>query len=127
MDTLGIDWKIPTEHAILSEKDTKHDVLKDFDSPFVIIQMNTKQQIAQQRANLAIAKFLKELFTPPYVISESTFDETKESAVECAKQNVDAASLTEREKEVAKESVELFANDVARKFKVAMKQSGKIV
>ena len=35
-DTLGIDWKIPTEHAILSEKDTKHDVLKDFDSPFVI-------------------------------------------------------------------------------------------
>lgn len=55
------------------------------------------------------------------------FDETKESAVECAKQNVDAASLTEREKEVAKETVELFANDVARKFKVAMKQSGKIV
>ena len=35
-DTLGIYWKIPTEHAILSEKDTKHDVLKDFDSPFVI-------------------------------------------------------------------------------------------
>lgn len=36
MDTLGIDWKIPTEHAILSEKDTKHDLLKDFDSPFDI-------------------------------------------------------------------------------------------
>ena len=35
-DTLGIDWKIPTEHANLSEKDTKHDLLKDFDSPFVI-------------------------------------------------------------------------------------------
>lgn len=33
-DSLGIDWKIPTEHAILSEKDTKHDLLKDFDSPF---------------------------------------------------------------------------------------------
>lgn len=31
------------------------------------------------------------------------------------------------QKEVAKESVELFANDVARMFKVAMKQSGKIV
>ena len=39
--------------------------------------MKTKQQIAQQRANLAIAEFLKELFTPPYVISESTFDETR--------------------------------------------------
>ena len=35
-DSLGIDWKIPTEHASLSEKDTKHDLLKDFDSPFDI-------------------------------------------------------------------------------------------
>lgn len=33
-DTLGIDWKIPTGHAILSEKDTKHSLLKDFNSPF---------------------------------------------------------------------------------------------
>nr|WP_303256799.1 dTDP-4-dehydrorhamnose 3,5-epimerase [uncultured Prevotella sp.] len=33
-ESLGIDWKIPTEHAILSEKDTKHDMLKDFESPF---------------------------------------------------------------------------------------------
>ena len=30
------DWKIPTEHANLSEKDTKHTMLKDFDSPFDI-------------------------------------------------------------------------------------------
>ena len=35
-DTLGIDWKITTEHANLSEKDTKHAMLKDFDSPFDI-------------------------------------------------------------------------------------------
>ena len=35
-DSLGIDWKIPTEHANLSEKDTKHAMLKDFDSPFDI-------------------------------------------------------------------------------------------
>lgn len=33
-DSLGIDWKIPTDQAILSEKDTKHALLKDFDSPF---------------------------------------------------------------------------------------------
>jgi len=32
--SLGIDWKIPTEKALLSEKDTLHDCLKDFDSPF---------------------------------------------------------------------------------------------
>ena len=35
-ESLGIDWRIPTEHAILSEKDTKHVLLKDFDSPFDI-------------------------------------------------------------------------------------------
>ena len=33
-ESLGIDWRIPTEHANLSEKDTKHQVLKDFESPF---------------------------------------------------------------------------------------------
>lgn len=37
LDTsLGIDWRIPTDHAILSEKDTRHPLLKDFDSPFDI-------------------------------------------------------------------------------------------
>ena len=35
-DSLGIDWRIPTEKALLSEKDTKHACLKDFDSPFDI-------------------------------------------------------------------------------------------
>ena len=35
-DTLGIDCKIPSEYANLSEKDTKHAMLKDFDSPFDI-------------------------------------------------------------------------------------------
>ncbi len=35
-NSLGIDWKIPTDKALLSEKDTKHALLKDFDSPFDI-------------------------------------------------------------------------------------------
>jgi len=35
-DSLGIDWRIPTDEAILSEKDTRHELLKDFDSPFDI-------------------------------------------------------------------------------------------
>lgn len=34
-DSLGIDWRIPTDRAILSEKDTKHPLLKDFETPFV--------------------------------------------------------------------------------------------
>ena len=33
-ESLGIDWQIPTEEALLSEKDIKHLCLKDFDSPF---------------------------------------------------------------------------------------------
>ena len=32
--SLGIDWQIPTDKALLSEKDLKHALLKDFDSPF---------------------------------------------------------------------------------------------
>ena len=34
-DSLAIDWRI-ADKAILSEKDTKHPLLKDFDSPFDI-------------------------------------------------------------------------------------------
>ena len=35
-DNLGIDWYIPTDEALLSDKDLKHALLKDFDSPFDI-------------------------------------------------------------------------------------------
>ena len=33
-ESLGIDWRIPTEKALLSDKDTKHALLMDFNSPF---------------------------------------------------------------------------------------------
>ena len=33
-ESLGIDWQIPMDKAILSDKDIKHLCLKDFDSPF---------------------------------------------------------------------------------------------
>ncbi|MDE6716801.1 MAG: dTDP-4-dehydrorhamnose 3,5-epimerase, partial [Muribaculaceae bacterium] len=33
-DSLGIDWGIELEKAILSEKDKRHPMLSDFDSPF---------------------------------------------------------------------------------------------
>ena len=32
--SLAIDWRIPTDKAILSEKDTRHALLQDFDTPF---------------------------------------------------------------------------------------------
>ena len=35
-ESLGIDWKIPKDKVILSEKDMRHVLLKDFDSPFSI-------------------------------------------------------------------------------------------
>lgn len=34
--SLGIDWQIDPAEVLLSEKDTKHPLLKDFDSPFDI-------------------------------------------------------------------------------------------
>ena len=36
-DSLGIDWKIPMDKAILSEKDTRHPLFKNFDNPFDMI------------------------------------------------------------------------------------------
>ena len=33
-NSLGIDWRIPTDKAILSDKDTRHGMLADFQSPF---------------------------------------------------------------------------------------------
>lgn len=33
-DSLGIDWRIPIDGAVLSEKDTKYHPLRDFCSPF---------------------------------------------------------------------------------------------
>lgn len=51
-ESLNIDWKIPTGKAILSAKDTKHPILKNFDSPFfydndfpVRSQVGSEQQI----------------------------------------------------------------------------------
>lgn len=35
-DSLGIDWHMPIEKALLSDKDTKHALIKDFNSPFDI-------------------------------------------------------------------------------------------
>lgn len=34
-ESLGIDWRIPLEEAVLSEKDTLHPLLSGFESPFV--------------------------------------------------------------------------------------------
>ena len=34
--SLGIDWRISVDNAILSEKDTKHPLLSEFNSPFDI-------------------------------------------------------------------------------------------
>lgn len=35
-ESLGIDWRISIDKALLSEKDAMHAMLKDFDSPFTI-------------------------------------------------------------------------------------------
>ena len=34
-ESLGIDWRLKMEEALLSEKDTKHPKLAEFDTPFV--------------------------------------------------------------------------------------------
>jgi dTDP-4-dehydrorhamnose 3,5-epimerase len=43
-ESLGIDWKIPKDKAILSDKDTKHPLLKDFETPF---KKDTKHSLSK--------------------------------------------------------------------------------
>lgn len=44
-DSLGIDWRIPMDKAILSDKDTRHGMLADFQSPFTYpVTINTEAQ-----------------------------------------------------------------------------------
>ena len=35
----GINWHIPKDKMILSDKDTKHPMLKDFTTPFLVLKM----------------------------------------------------------------------------------------
>lgn len=37
--TLAIDWRIPTAEALLSDKDTRHPLLSNFDTPFIYGQI----------------------------------------------------------------------------------------
>lgn len=93
----------------------------------IILLIMTKEQIiAQQRADIAIANFVEEVTTTGH-IKEETFDETRDTALECAKQNIDASSLTEREKHLAKKSVDKVVNDIAQRFKEGMMQSGRLI
>lgn len=43
-ESLGINWEIPTDKALLSEKDTLHECLKEFESPFTF-DMNLYPEI----------------------------------------------------------------------------------
>lgn len=69
-----------------------------------------------------MVKFVDEVITTGH-IKEKTFDETRDSALECAKQNIEASSLTEREKKAAKECVDKVVHDIAKKFKDEMVHS----
>ncbi|MBD5385801.1 dTDP-4-keto-6-deoxy-D-glucose epimerase, partial [bacterium] len=35
-ESLGIDWQLDPSEVLLSDKDMKHPLLKDFDSPFTL-------------------------------------------------------------------------------------------
>lgn len=73
-----------------------------------------------------MVKFVEEVITTGH-IKEKTFDATRDSALECAKQNIEASSLTEREKHVAKESVDRAVHEIAQRFKEGMIQSGRLI
>ena len=88
--------------------------------------MTKKQILAKQRADLAVAKFIEEILVSGHIKGQ-TFDETRDSALECVRQNIDASSLTEREKHVAKESVDKTVHEIAKIFKKGMILSGRLI
>ena len=63
--------------------------------------MTKEQVLAQLRADFAVAKFIEEILGSGH-IKEHTFDETRDSALECAKQNIEDSSLTERDETCGK-------------------------
>lgn len=89
--------------------------------------MSDKPKLVQQRANCAILEYLREVSTPPYLIQEPTFDETRDSAIECAKQDIEDSNLSDKEKEYAKGAAEKAIKVIAEKFKEGMKKSGRLV
>lgn len=91
-----------------------------------MIRQNKGQMIAQQRADTAVIKFVEEVVNTGH-IQEETYDETRDSALECAKQNIEASSLTEREKDAAKECVTKTVHEIAQMFKDGMTKSGRII
>lgn len=98
-----------------------------FNLLLIILRFMTKEQIlAKQRADFAVAKLIEEILGSGH-IKEHTFDETRDSALECAKQNIVDSSLTEREKHVAKESVDKAVHEIAKMFKEGMIQSGRLI
>lgn len=88
--------------------------------------MTKGQIVSQHLASLAMARYIDEIINTGH-IKEATFDQTKDSALECVKQNIEASSLTEHEKMVAKECVDKAINEIARIFKEEMTHAGRIL
>lgn len=64
-DILGIAWRIPTEHANLSEKDTKHKMLKDFDSPSISKWIYINKTLFLLSIDYAVIEKSNEIYTLP--------------------------------------------------------------
>lgn len=85
---------------------------------------NVNLRQIEQRTNVAIFEYLKELITPPNTINEATFDEIRDCTIEHVKQNIDKKNLSEEEKIHAKAAIEITLTEIAQKFKEGMRLSG---
>ncbi len=85
---------------------------------------NVNLRQIEQRTNVAIFEYLKELITPPNTINEATFDKIRDCTIEHVKQNIDKKNLSEEEKIHAKAAIEITLTEIAQKFKEGMRLSG---
>lgn len=86
--------------------------------------MANNQAITEARLETALARYTYEACSDNRVITERTFDETVDAAVECIKTDIEQGCATNEAKAAAKQEAEYAFRLIASRFKAEFLQSG---
>lgn len=79
--------------------------------------MANNEKIGEARFDAALSRFAYEACNGDRVISELTFDETVDTAVECIKRDIEQRCTTDETKFIAKQEAEGALRLIASRFK----------
>lgn len=86
--------------------------------------MSNDEKIIEARLDAALTRYVYEACNGDRVISERTFDETVEAAVECIKKDIEQRCTTDETKFIAKQEAECAFRHIASRFKEIYLLSG---